>query len=110
KAGHGRPPAFFALDRPRKDTVPIHEVSLPGGGWRLAAGAPAGGESEPLFHALPADAKGPPATAGPLYEVLHPDGRARVYSPADSRPGYRRAERPVCLVWRNPMTTVVPLE
>jgi hypothetical protein len=114
RAGPKHPPvAFFALDRPGQGTVPVYETAVPGREWALRVGkAPDAAKSSPLFHALPADAAKPPATAVPLFEFSHKDGKARAYSTdaAWSRPGYRRAERPLCLVWRNPMTVAVPAD
>ncbi|HEU4753356.1 MAG TPA: hypothetical protein VFU47_09635, partial [Armatimonadota bacterium] len=87
-------PEFFALDRPAPGTVPIS--------WRdgrLTAGAGAG---TPLFHALPAAASAPPATTVPLYEWTGTEDGSRRYAPADEAPGpsFRRAEEPLCRVWK----------
>jgi hypothetical protein len=102
KGPGGRAVAFFALDRPGKGTVPVHA-----GEAGLEAGTRPG---TPLFHALPADMKEPPATAVPLYEFVPEDGKKRAYSiDADATiPGYRRAEKPLCLVWRNPIRVALP--
>jgi hypothetical protein len=64
-----------------------------------------------VFHALPADTPQPPATTAPLYEFVG-DGGKRMYStPQDrTRPGYRRAEKPLCLVWRAPLRVVLVRE
>jgi glutamyl/glutaminyl-tRNA synthetase len=103
------PVAFFALDRPAGKAVPVYAGEAEGGGRWLRLGkppdVPAGGKSEPAFYALPADLKEPPASAVPLYEFVHQGGARRAYStdPDWSSPGYRRAERPLCLVWRNPL-------
>lgn len=93
KPGQPRRPVFFAQDRPTTGTVPI-----PG--------------TPPLFHGLPASMKGPPATAVPLHEFVHTDGKQRMYSvdASWSRPDYVRAKQPVCLVWRNPMQVALPGE
>jgi hypothetical protein len=105
EAGREAPPvAFFALDRPGKGTQPVYAV--PGQGLKVAAQP----SSVVAFHALPADAKDPPKTTVPLYEYVSEDGKQRAYSTdaSGSRPGYRRAEKPLCLVWKNPMTVWLP--
>ncbi len=102
----GKKAAFFAQDRPIKGTVPVYEWPLPGSG-ELKVGdlpqTPRGRKPEPLFHALPADTKEPPATAVPLYEFVGEEGKKRAYSTNASwtRSGYQRAKKPLCLVWRN---------
>jgi hypothetical protein len=107
----GRAAPFFALDRPRKGAVPVYARPAEGGGQALTVGEPPAG-TMPLFYALPADAKGAPATAVPLYEFMQKDGKRRAYAPADSAPGagYRRGDRPLCLVWRNPLRVLLPDE
>jgi len=114
----GRPIAFFALDRPGIGTVPVYageteesgraaphsrlQVGAPGA--RILANSATGHQAEPVFYALPAETKEPPATTLPLYEFVQENGPKRAYSTAGPRalPGYRRAEQPLCLVWRNP--------
>ena len=93
--------AFFAPDRPAPGTVPVFEAE-DGESPRLVLAAP--GAGPPLFFALPADAPGPPPTAVPLHEFVGPAGTPRAYStePSWPAPGYRRADRPACLVWRAP--------
>ena len=94
--------AFFALDRPTGNTVAVYEEA-----GRLRVGKPEltrKGRPKPLFHALPADLKTPPATALPLFEHLSRDGKTRFYSTA--RKG--STEKPLCLVWGNPMRMQVP--
>jgi hypothetical protein len=90
-------PVFFALDRPRSGSVAVYTD----GGLRLDAPAPG---AKPVFHALPADLRDPPATAVPLYEFVHADGKRRRYTTdKDWRgEGYTRSEKPLCLVWRSP--------
>ncbi len=114
KTGQKRPPvAFFTPDRPDKRTVPVYEVAAPGGGQALRVGkASEEGKASPLFHALPPDMEKRLATVVPLFEYVHTDSKARFYSTdaAPEQPGYRRTERPVCLVWHNPMKTAVPAD
>jgi hypothetical protein len=70
--------AFFAPDRPGKDLVPVYEKVVDGR-YALQVGTPPTEKSEPLFYALPADAKATAATV-PL-------------ATSDNRG---------CRVWRNP--------
>lgn len=113
---------FFALDRPREGSVAVRAVEREGRTVLTVhdgSGVPestmppprgegtegaAGGRAEAAFHALPPDAKDPPPTAVALFEVVGPGG-TRDYATADAplEPGARRAERPLCLVWRNPL-------
>jgi hypothetical protein len=48
----------------------------------------------------------------PLYEFVHRDGKRRAY--ATDRgwqgEGFARAEKPLCLVWRNPTRVVLARE
>ena len=89
--------AFYAPDRPFRGGM---AVLLGKDG--LHVGGPA--EKGAVFYALPSDAKNPAAGARPLYEYRHRDGDRRAYSvEADmAPPGYVRAEKPLCLVWRLP--------
>jgi hypothetical protein len=102
--GNLPPIAFFALERAGAGTVPVYAEK---DGFRLvvgkAPGAKEGDKLAPLFHALPADTKAPPATTQPLYEYIREGGKDRLYSTEAPKAGYRRSERPLCLVWRNPM-------
>jgi hypothetical protein len=87
--------AFFAFDRPAPGTVPIMA-----GDHGLRVGKP--DESGSLFHALPQDTKSPSAATTPLYEYVSDDGARRAYATdaALKLDGFRRLERPLCLVWR----------
>ncbi len=99
-------PAFFALDRPRKGAVPVYAE-----GGRLTLDPPRPG-ARPVFHGLPADLRDPPATATPLYEFIHRDGKQRVYTTDKgwSQDGFARTAEPICLVWHNPMRGALALE
>jgi hypothetical protein len=77
-AASGERVAFFALERPGVGTVPV------------------GPKDEPVFHALPLDAKNPPKAAVALDAVVGNDFA-------------RRPDRPACLVWRNPTTVRLPV-
>jgi hypothetical protein len=103
--------AFFAPDRPAPGLVSVDAVADAKGNLALIVGTPIGQSAEsagrkPLFYALPADAKSPPATTAPLYEFVTSDKSSRAYSvdAAWSAPGYQRNEKPLCLVWRSPYT------
>ena len=96
--------AFFAPDLPGVDTVPVFQEN---GRLRVGTRSDAGA---PSFYALPADAADPPPTTTPLYEFVRESDGRRAYTtdPAWSKQGFRRTERPVCLVWKNPMTIQLP--
>jgi hypothetical protein len=99
-------PVFFALDRPRKGAVPVYAA-----GGDLSLEAP-NADSRPLFYALPPEQRNAPATATPLYEFIHKDGKRRAYATdKDWRPdGFTRVEKPLVLVWRNPLRVHLPRE
>ncbi len=107
---HGRPIAFFAHDRPgAPGSVPVHGVKNAAGGLDLAFGK---GDGDPLFYAFPPEAKGVPISTKPLLEFVHDDGVRHAYSTEVdwSAPGYRRTDRVMGYVWRNPMKVVLPRE
>jgi hypothetical protein len=58
------------------------------------------------FHALPLDAKAPPATTTVLYESTARDGPP-VYFTDEARLALEPG-RPVARVWRNPSRLVLP--
>ncbi|HVR73100.1 MAG TPA: hypothetical protein VMT52_02155, partial [Planctomycetota bacterium] len=105
----GAPPdltsiAFFACERPREGLIPVHVEAGSSGQFALTLEpGDAGGRRPIAFHAMPASAAIPPPSAVPLHEYAHDDGR-REYSidPGAKLPGFRRLEKPLCLVWRNP--------
>jgi hypothetical protein len=100
--------ACFALDRPRAGTVPV--FAEPAGDGRFTLRVGKAGEKGAVFHALPAGTEPTPATAVPLYEFTHKDGKRRAYAVEGgwSRPDFVRAERPLCLVWRSPFGVTLP--
>jgi hypothetical protein len=103
-------PAFFALDRPGKGTVPVYALEGKGGsrGLTRVSSSPV---ARVLFHALPADHKPNQPLLAPLYELIHEDGRRTCTTdPNWSGEGFRRAERPFCLVWSNPSRAIFPRE
>jgi hypothetical protein len=105
--------AFFALERPRDDAVPVFAEPAARGHVRLKTGdtpptsRPATGE--PCFYALPVQKKPRPTTCVPLFEFVSEDGLRREYAthPEWSKPGFHRAESPLCLVWRNPIRAAI---
>ena len=100
--------AFFALDRPIAGTIPICALTNEGS-RRLKVGQSPMDDAAALFHALPADVKAAPATTVPLFEVVSADGTRRLYTTVAAPPaGYRRADKPLCRVWRNPMRLDLP--
>lgn len=82
--------AFFASDLPGLNTV---AVML----------------GKTKIYALPADAPNPPPTTTPLYEFVNGKKKAYTTDASWSKEGFRRSERPICLVWKNPMTVTLPL-
>ncbi|HKD35878.1 MAG TPA: hypothetical protein VKB78_03730, partial [Pirellulales bacterium] len=59
----------------------------------------------PIFYTLPADDSRHPPNTSPFYEFISTDGSQRTYSTDAnwSKPGFKRVEKPLCRVWRNPM-------
>lgn len=103
--GAAAPIAFFALDRPRPDAVPIRAETAHGHLRLLAGTAPdVAGSTAPstAFYALPAEAPNPPATTVPLYEFVGADGQSWAYaSDTDpGPPGFQKNAQPVCRVWK----------
>jgi hypothetical protein len=100
--------AFFAPDRPAMGTVPV--------AWSAAACAPRslviGGSppTEPVFYALPPDTSPVPPHAVPLYDYASADGH-HAYSVDPKAPfaGMMRADKPVALVWENPIRVAMPV-
>jgi hypothetical protein len=108
-------PAFFALERPAVGSVPVYET-MKGPAPALEAGdrTRPTGAGEPVFHASPADAKDPPAATVPLHAVQRTDGIVVGYTTGDdpepAAEGLRRAEQPICRVWRSPLRIALPRE
>ena len=86
------PIAFFAPDVPGANIIPVTVGGL-------------------KFYALSQDTPTPPPTTTPLYEfVRDSDGKHAYTTDASwSREGFRKSEKPICLVWKNPMTVTLPL-
>ncbi len=106
-----RDAVFFAPDQPTPGSVAVVPQVTTSGSQVLhcepvpetRSSSESAGTVPPLFYSLPADMKAPPVTTTRLYAFVHEDGR-RVYlidgEPAP--PGYRRADQPLCRVWRDP--------
>ena len=108
--GKPRLVAFFACDRSGAGLIPVWAENASGGGVRLfvqgAASAPSALPAA-TFYALPPDGDPNRPTVVGLYEVTSADGKQRSYTTATreaARPGFTRAEQPVCYVWRNPLS------
>jgi hypothetical protein len=95
------PILFFAPDRRAAGTVPVCQDK---GVLTLGARDSLSGRWPIAFYALPADTPNPPPTTTPLYEYVRHSDQLRAYSidPARRRAGFVRAEKPLCLVWKNP--------
>jgi hypothetical protein len=99
------PIAFFAPDMPGIGTVPVYQEK-----GALVVGDKAG-KGSPVFYALAAETEKPPVTATALYEYIRDSDKKHAYTTdADWKMnGFRRSEKPICYVWRNPMTIALPL-
>jgi len=96
--GVSRQVSFFACDRPAPGLVTI--IATGDRGYRAAVPAE-NLVGTVMFHALPADAKDPPATTIPLF--VYSQGRNYYLGDeSTSAPGYRRADQPLCRVWKSP--------
>lgn len=93
------PLAFFAPDRPLKDSLPVYQDAA-----GLHVGKAPDAKAVPLFHALSVNLRARPLAVTPLYEFVSEDGKHRAYSTDAkwSQSGYVLIGNPICLVWRNP--------
>jgi hypothetical protein len=99
--------AFFALDQPGVMTVCVNESKTAAGHRSLKLDAPpddAGKDPPFQFFALAAETANPPASTVPLYEYAEDASDRRAYSTDTTLDlaGFKRRERPLCRVWRNP--------
>jgi hypothetical protein len=94
--------AFFAPDLAGTDTLPVFQEN-----GKLRVGSK-GDPGAPAFYALPADTADPPPTTTPLYEFVKGKQRAYTTDASWTKQGSSRSERPVCLVWKNPMMIQLP--
>src|SRR5205814_384063 len=91
KPGQTAPIAFFALDRARPGTVPVHARETDAG-MALQRDVPPAGRPVPLFHGLAADTKKPPASA--LRDRPFPPPRPHRACPGGARASALQARRP----------------
>jgi hypothetical protein len=108
---------FFAFppNRMRAGLIPIYatrDENAPAGGLVLQRDLPTGKTNQqPLFYALPVNDAGKEVSSFvvPLYEYRRSESGARFYStrPDLENKTIKRAAQPVCLVWRNPMSSLI---
>jgi len=93
--------AFLAADRPREGFVAVGRAAD-------GSGLAAGGKGDVGFYALPADMEHPPPTSVALYEYRDPSSRRYYAVEGNKAPiGFMRAQKPLCRVWRYPITVDV---
>jgi hypothetical protein len=89
--------AFFAPDRPRSGTIPVHEVvSATGSGMRLVGGS-GGSDAPPVFYCVPSEDPAPPRTV-PLYEERDRGGHWKYTLDRPDQPA-----SVLCRVWPVPV-------
>lgn len=94
---------FMAPDRPRKGLIAVGRASdsTP----RLGVGA----SNDVVFYAVPPDEQKPPAGTVEFYEWRDANSPRRWYG-VEGQKGpedYRRAEKPLCRVWRYPISAEI---
>ncbi len=109
--GTPRTLAFFAPERPGLAALAVFEERDPVSGRSVLAAKSAGQTgvqgiepgAAPLFYVLaPGAGRALPGTL-PLFEFRRQDGQDRYYDTVlEPRAGYRRADRPLGLVWSSP--------
>ena len=105
-------PAFFACDRAAPGLVPVYARPSGVRTTRLTTGVPATmpeTSAIPAFYALPPGETPARPTVVALYEFVLPDSSERVYSIDQElfQPGFTRTEKPICYVWRNPLSPAI---
>ncbi|MBI5759308.1 MAG: hypothetical protein HZA46_12390 [Planctomycetales bacterium] len=100
---HDVRPAFFALDRPGVNTIPVFDGETNSGQatLRIVTAKPL---DPPQFFAIALDAAAPPKATVPLFRYIHATTGERVFStnPNWSRDGFSREAQPLCRVWPSP--------
>ncbi len=104
--------AFYALERPSAQTIPVVAADASDAGLQLtikATGADGVQSPQPVFYALEANVDEPPSTSVPLYECVRQSDGRRTYLIEDEPvpPGFKRSNGPLCRVWENPATYVM---
>ncbi|MBC8874796.1 MAG: hypothetical protein H8E44_35700 [Planctomycetes bacterium] len=99
--------AFYALERPSGRSIPIVATETSNGGFELSIGKLPGADGQPVqpvFHALSADVEEPPETSVLLYECIRQGDGQREYVTAEDpvSPEFKRSDKPLCRVWKNP--------
>ncbi len=89
------------LEHPGRGTIPLFTFETEGGDTILGVDGPHR-DPVPTFHALPVDLESPPSMTAALHEFISDGGSHRRYSTETELSGYRRIERPLCLVWLSP--------
>jgi hypothetical protein len=106
--------AFWALQRPASQALPVYQLQTPQGTFRLAAGG--GSErsqptaDRPVFFVLAADMASPPDVTVPLYEFRRETDGLCAYATAaeeSSLSGYCRQPKPIGLVTETDALTYV---
>jgi hypothetical protein len=102
--------AFMALDRAGEQTVAIRRSRGVGARESLSVAAqtaaqPNRDDEAIAFYALPADTPRAAATTVALFAWRHADGRVRYAVEGQTAPaGFERDAKPLCRVWRYPLT------
>ncbi len=110
--GAGSRIAFMASDRPVTNGVAIGRRAMPEGSdeWTVMGAAEAAKAPDAVvFYGLPANMVKPPATSVALYAWTRREGAGQMLAVDDlpAREGYRRGERPLCRVWRYPLSPAI---
>ena len=100
--------AFFALDRPVKNCVPVYEYKDPKtGSTILTTEKPEHLKKEEFviaFYTLASGSEEMKSTTTDLWEWIHPENKKRIYKLEGDIPevGYVKTEKPLCRVWKYP--------
>jgi hypothetical protein len=100
---------FFAPDRSRAGTVPVHERRDVGTGAAILTTVPydvsTGKPTRVAFYAIPAGSSDRPPQTAALYEYVHKETGDHIYVPEEhtADTSYVRTRDPICRVWVNPI-------
>ena len=104
--------SFFALDRQAEGTVAVYESLTVNGAieWNLGKVNEQETGRKPLFYALPVqnDATKRPKNMVALYEYVRIEGAGMAYATEEVKQveEFKRREKPMCWVWKNPVPAV----